>query len=60
MRLTSSWKAIMLYPLLPSHQKAEQIMCKSCEHESTFVEIMNQNKKTICSCIYRHPKMDLY
>ena len=38
----------------------EKIMYKSCDLESTFVEITNSQKKNIiCASIYKHPKMDL-
>ena len=38
----------------------EQLLYKSEVLESTFIEIINPNKKnTIVGCIYRHPSMDL-
>ena len=32
---------------------------KSCELESTFIEIINPKTSIIIGCIYRHPSMDL-
>ena len=38
----------------------ENIMYKSEQLESSFIEIINPGKKNIvCGCIYRHPLMDL-